>query len=123
MDVARWHFVLVPLLLLLALCSLSGAAEAQDDDEGRPFWMDGISIGSSMFAMVCIAYAVIDLGFKHRIFWLVVSFSALLDTIGLVSAGFNPTNPAFWLATFIGIWVAATLMIYLVVVSVTKGMR
>jgi len=121
-DIAR-RYLLAPLLVALALVSLSGAAEAQDDDEGRPFWMDGISIGSSMFAMVCIAYAVIDLGFKHRVFWVVISFGALLDAIGLVASGFNPVNPTFWLAVLIGIWVAATLMIYLVVTWAVKGMR
>jgi len=121
-DVAR-RYLLPSLLVALALASLSGAAEAQEDDEVRPFWMDGISIGSSMFAMVCIAYAVIDLGFKHGVFWVVVSFGALLDAIGLVASGFSPANPSFWIAVLIGIWVVATLLIYLVVSWAVKGMR
>lgn len=122
---ARQLFLLASIFALIALSSLSetALAEEEGEEEPRPLWMDWISLASGMFAMVCISYAVIDLGFKHRAFWIVTSFGALLDVIALFASGFYRASPAFWLAVSIGIGLIAMLIIYIVIIWAAGRVR
>lgn len=108
--------------VFLLLCVINGAsaAGAQEELKTRPWWMDSISLTASMIAIVCISYAVIDLGVKHRAFGVVNLLAAMLIVFGMGMVEFDRGNLFFWLAAFIGIALIA-IVIDLVIVAWFAG--
>lgn len=98
------------ILACLLVVSSSGQASATHDAgkvQGRKWWKNGISLAATMFAVVIISYAIIDLGVEHPGFWPALIISGILVMIGFYGVGFNQDNINFWLSTVVGAGLAA----------------
>lgn len=106
--------VLISIFILFTL--LPGQAQAADnngEDEdllwGQPWWRNGLSLAASMFAMVCISYATIELGAENDGFWIVNFLALLLVLMGVLTAGINGASPFFWISTIIAFCLLAVV--------------
>lgn len=99
------------VLLWLCVVNVASAVGAQGEpEEVRPWWMDSISLTASMTTIVCISYAVIDLGVKHRAFGVVNLLAAMFIVLGMGMVEFDRGNPLFWLAALVGILLIAVVV-------------
>ncbi|KXB00544.1 hypothetical protein AKJ47_01030 [candidate division MSBL1 archaeon SCGC-AAA261G05] len=115
--------ILIVLISIFVLSTLlPGQAHAADDNGeeegpfwGQPWWRIGLSLGASMFAMVCISYATIDLGIENDGFWIVNFLALLLILMGVFTAGINGANPFFWLSIIMALCLFAVIFSALIV--------
>ena len=109
-------------LLLCSFFSLAATqlAAAQGEEAPRPWWMNAMSITSSMIAIVCASIAAFEFGPKHRLFWGMQLLAWILAAIGLALP--EVWGPFFWLALIYAILIVFLLVGLAVATLVVKGL-